>query len=792
LTDSLQDQLTHALGGAYRLERELGGGGMSRVFLATEIALGRRVVVKVLHPELAAELTAERFAREIHLIARLQQANIVPLLTTGRTNELPYYTMPFVDGLSLRQRIAEHGALPIAESIGILRDIARALAYAHEAGVAHRDIKPENVLLSGGAAVVTDFGIAKAVTEARHSPGTSATLTKTGTGIGTPAYMSPEQAAGDPHTDHRSDIYAFGCVAYELLTGYPPFRRNAPHELIAAHMIETPVSVLAFRAETPAPLARLIERCLEKSPDRRPQSARELLDALDAAVTPSSAGAMPPRRAPRRTLITAATVGVVVVAIALVLWRRASAASASTAEPALAVIPFVNIGGDSTQDYLADGVSDELATEIGRVPHIHLAARSASYRYRGRRDVDVRELGKALQVQYVVQGTVRRFGEQLRISAQLSDAETGRELWAQNFDRTTKDVFRTQDDIARALTSALVSRLALSTPVAPRRSARGTSDAEAYDLYLRGEFFLRGRQVLVAADMFRKAIARDSNFARAYAGLSQTLALMPYYAAAPTDSIAPELFRAANAALSRDSTLAEAHMAIAMAQMHAGHWAESKVAFDRAVAADPNDVQTHFQYGRYFFYLGEDAKALAEWNRVKEIDPFSALAAAWSASTLAERGHITEAIAEIQRAWDFDSSSSVVIHSAALTYIVAKDAPKMLAYANRLPMFPPWSGTRAYVLGITGNRAAVIKIIHGLETQQPRAWMADCSLSLAYLSIGDTSQSLTALERSTDRHEICLNWVRASNPIYDVLRSSPRWAAVLRRVGLADVPGAIR
>jgi TolB-like protein/tRNA A-37 threonylcarbamoyl transferase component Bud32/tetratricopeptide (TPR) repeat protein len=792
LTDTLQDQLARALGDAYRLERELGGGGMSRVFLATEIALDRRVVVKVLHPELAAELTAERFAREIQLIARLQQANIVPLLTTGRTRELPYYTMPFVDGLSLRQRIAEHGALPIAEAISVLRDVARALAYAHDAGIAHRDIKPENVLLSGGAAVVTDFGIAKAVNAARNEAGASATLTKAGVGIGTPAYMSPEQATGDPRTDHRADIYAFGCLAYELLTGHPPFRREATHELITAHMVETPASVLTLRADTPAPLARLVERCLEKSPDRRPQSARELLDALDAAVTPSSASDAVFGARPRRTVVAGVIVGLVIIASALVFSRRPAGAPSPAVEPALAVIPFVNVGGDSTQDYLADGVSDELATEVGRVPHVHLAARSASYRFRGRRDVDVRELGKALQVQYVVQGTVRRIGDQLRISAQLSDAQTGRELWAQSFDRTTQDVFRTQDDIARAVTSALVSRLAGAAPAAPRPAVRGTSDAEAYDLYLRGEFFLRGRQVLVAADMFRKAIARDANFARAYAGLSQTLALMPYYAAAPTDSIAPELFRAANAALARDSTLAEAHMAIAMAQMHAAHWAESKVAFDRAVAADPNDVQTHFQYGRYFFYLGEDAKALAEWNRVKEIDPFSALASAWSASTLAEEGHITEAIAEIQRAWDFDSSSSVVMHSAVLTYIVAKDAPKMLAYANRLPMFPPWIGTRAYVLGITGNRAAVIKIIHGLETQQPRQWMADCSLALAYLAIGDTAQSLTALERSIDRHEICLNWVRASNPIYDPLRKSPRWAAVLRRVGLADVPGAIR
>ncbi|MDB4874456.1 MAG: protein kinase [Gemmatimonadetes bacterium] len=286
----LQSSLQATLSGAYTLERELGGGGMSRVFVADETRLGRKVVVKVLSPELAAGISAERFEREIRMAASLQQANIVPVLTTGESNGLPYYTMPFVEGESLRARLGKSGALPLAEAVAVLRDVARALAYAHDRGIVHRDIKPDNVLLSGGAAVVTDFGIAKALSDARTSvPG--GTLTQLGTSIGTPAYISPEQAAGDPNVDHRADIYSFGCMGYELLTGRPPFADRTPQRLMAAHMSETPRPIVELRPDLPESISSMVMRCLEKEPSARPQSAAEIVAALDA--TPVSGASHP-------------------------------------------------------------------------------------------------------------------------------------------------------------------------------------------------------------------------------------------------------------------------------------------------------------------------------------------------------------------------------------------------------------------------------------------------------------------------------------------------------------------
>ena len=280
----LRDQLQETLGVTYSLERELGGGGMSRVFVAEERRLNRKVVIKVLSPELAAGVSADRFEREIQLAASLQQANIVPILAAGEMEGMPFYTMPFVEGESLRTMLGKRGSLSISMVQGVLRDVAKALSYAHERGVVHRDIKPDNVLLSGGTAVVTDFGIAKAISAARETQEGS-TLTQLGTSIGTPAYMSPEQAAGDPAVDHRADIYSFGCMAYELLTGQPPFHGRSPARMLAAHMTEAPKPVVELRPDTPPALAQLVMRALEKEPSQRPQSGAEIVRAIDTMTS---------------------------------------------------------------------------------------------------------------------------------------------------------------------------------------------------------------------------------------------------------------------------------------------------------------------------------------------------------------------------------------------------------------------------------------------------------------------------------------------------------------------------
>jgi eukaryotic-like serine/threonine-protein kinase len=292
MTDKLREQLQSALGSTYSIGRELGGGGMSRVFVAEETSLGRAVVVKVLSPELTAGVNIDRFKREIRLAARLQHPHIVPVLQSGEIDGLPYFTMPFVEGQSLRTRLAETGALPVGDAVSILRDVAKALEYAHARDVVHRDIKPDNVLFAGNAAVVTDFGIAKALSASR-TPAPGGTLTQAGTSLGTPAYMAPEQAAADPETDQRADIYAFGILAYELLAGQPPFAGRSPQKLLAAQLGERPAPIESMRPDVPPALAELVMRCLEKNADDRPQTAAALVRILDTVTTSGSAQAAP-------------------------------------------------------------------------------------------------------------------------------------------------------------------------------------------------------------------------------------------------------------------------------------------------------------------------------------------------------------------------------------------------------------------------------------------------------------------------------------------------------------------
>jgi serine/threonine-protein kinase len=352
LAVDLREQLQASLGEAYTLERELGGGGMSRVFVALETALGRRVVVKVLTPELAAGVSVDRFRREILFAAQLQHPHIVPLLAAGDAGGVPWFTMPFVTGESLRARLSRDGELPVAESVRVLRDVASALAYAHQQGVIHRDIKPDNVLISHGVAVVTDFGVAKALSASSGPPipqhGTGLTL---GVALGTPIYMSPEQASGDPGMDHRVDIYAFGVMAYEMLTGRPPFSGRTPQAVLGAHLAALPEPVTTKRPGIPHLLAMLVMRCLEKHAADRPQTAGEVMNSLDMLTTPSAGtvtlAAMPTPGTGAR--IVAATRGVarklwpvalgIAGAAAFLLWMRPRSAETERTAPAAAAIP---------------------------------------------------------------------------------------------------------------------------------------------------------------------------------------------------------------------------------------------------------------------------------------------------------------------------------------------------------------------------------------------------------------------------------------------------------------------
>ena len=784
----LREQLQAALGSAITLEEELSGGGMSRVFAAREVALARRIVVKVLSPELFEGVSAERFTREIRIAASLQQANIVPVIATGQTNGLPFYTMPFVEGLSLRERLRRDGPLPIKEAAHVLRDVARALAFAHQHGVVHRDIKPENVLLSGDAAVVTDFGIAKAITEARTQSMTAereATLTQAGIAIGTPSYMAPEQISGDPSTDHRADIYAYGCLAYELLTGAPPFHSRPAHELFAAHLSIPPVPIEKLRPDCPPELAQLVMQCLEKKPERRPQSARELLEGLDTLGTIASGGYRSrPTAHPWR--MRGIVIGAVVLLAAIIAYSVSDSGRTRTAS--VAVLPLTNVGGDSAQEYLADGIADELATTLGRMPGIRVASRTLAARYRGQRDADVRDVGRALDVAYVLQGTVRRAGDKLRVSVHLASASDGVEIWSESYDRGADQVFALQD----AITQSVADALQTGGDARRVRDVRGTRDPEAYDLYMRGQYLLRrrGPGVRQAAEHFERAIARDSLYARAHAGLAAALELFPYFAETPAADVSERAMAAARRALALDSTLSEAHTALGLAFMHAWDWTGARREMQRAVELDPDDPSAHHQYGRVLLYVAGTDSALAEFRRAKAIDPFSSLYSAWIAMTLQLQGDSAGSLRELGRALELDSLNLVALQVGTLIYWANKQPGRAVDAARKLSPKPPWVGISAATYARAGDRNGALRLLRALEQPEPRPWFSETAIAFAALGLGDTLRALAALERATDKREIWPSFWPIIDSQFDGVRSTDRFKKLLDRVGLSQIPSA--
>lgn len=790
---TLSTDLQSSLGTAYTLERELGGAGMSRVFVAEEVALGRRVAVKVLMPELVAGVSAERFQREIKLAAQLQHPNIVPVLATGIAAGLPYYTMPFVDGLSLRARLERNPGMPIAEALPILKDMARALAYAHDHGVVHRDIKPENVLLADEAAVVTDFGIAKALSVSRTAaPG--GTLTQVGTSLGTPAYMAPEQAAGDPDTDHRADIYAFGCVAYELLAGAPPFAYKQPHQLFAAHMKEAPVPVQTKRPDCPPELAALVMKCLEKDPDNRPQSARDLLRSLDVGTGQTAAQPRTrPRWSNRREIIVSAVLAIVVaIAAGVAAYVKRDAVDIRS----LAVLPFVNVGGDTANAYFAEGMADELTTELSKIPGLTLASRSAAFRFHGQ-NVDVRSVGRELGVGAILEGTVRRAGDRLRLTAQLTNATTGKLLWTDSYEQKVQDVFALQDSVTRAIVDALKVKLAGETTrtiVAPGSASQGTKNLEAYDLYLRGRYLWarRGTESLKKAiDLFQQAIAKDPQFSRAHAGLTMALSILPMYTPIRSDSIVPTGLAAGQRAIALDPNLSDAHLGYANMLIYQYKWPEAEEHFKRALALDPANATAHQWYGYYLLIIGRVGEAIPELRRATELDPLSAVITKDLGFALRVGGRYQEALAAEERAFELDTtftfaldniggallewgktdSAIVILEKRVLKQAVVSEAASLLI--------------RAYVRANRREDAErVLDSVRVIRLATPEG--ADLLFGFAHASFGNTDSAFYWLNRSVERHEgLIFALSIPCQPQLSGLRSDPRFDQLLKKLGVS-------
>ncbi|HKI95128.1 MAG TPA: protein kinase [Gemmatimonadales bacterium] len=629
------ERLQRALADRYHLERELGSGGMATVYLAEDLKHHRRVAIKVLRPEIGAALGAERFLREIETTANLRHPHILPLYDSGRAEtggggrgraEFLYYVMPYVEGESLRDRLNREKQLPLDDALRIAREVADALSYAHSRGVIHRDIKPENILLESGHAVVADFGIARAVDAAGGER-----LTETGLSIGTPTYMSPEQAAGDRDLDGRSDLYSLGCVLYEMLGGQPPFTGATVESVVHQHVMVNAPPITNLRPAVPAAVAAALQRALAKAPADRFNPVAQFADALGApptATPPQSVQAASPRHMTRGIRAVLAIVAVAVVVVAAVFGIRAwRARSGQVAAASIAVLPFTDVSPNHAEAYLGDGIAETLINALTNVPGLEVAGRTSTFSLRGA-DQDVRAIGRRLGVATVLEGSVQRAGDSLRVTAQLIKTADGINVWSRSFDRSARDIFAVQDEVARAVVTALRGNVLGAADTA--LAAQGTDSPAAYDAYLLGRYYWNKRTadgMVKAAAYFEQAIADDSTYARAWSGLADSYVLFipPEYdvAGINADSILDLAEHAARRAVQLAPDLGETYASLGEVLEYRNKWPEARQAFERAVRLGPNYPTAHQWYSYDLMLWNRWDEAIQEMERAKELDPLS-------------------------------------------------------------------------------------------------------------------------------------------------------------------------
>jgi len=768
-------RLRGALADRYAIDRELGHGGTATVYLAQDLKHGRSVAVKVLRPELAAALGAERFLREIEIAARLSHPHILPLHDSGEAAGFLYYVMPFVEGESLRDRLNREPQLPIDEAVRIAREVATALSHAHGHNLVHRDIKPENILLSGGEAVVADFGIARAIVAAGADK-----LTDTGLAVGTPGYMSPEQAMAQQHIDGRADIYALGCVLYEMLAGHPPFLGTTAQEILARHTLDPVPPLRTIRRELPEAIEHAVRKALAKAPADRWRSPAAFSEALGRAVAPPSVT----RRAARSLGLVA--VGASLLAAGYALFSRRPVADPSgEAAHSIAVLPFVNIGADPANEPFSDGMSEELITALARVEGLRVAARTSAFTFKGRA-VDARQIGSKLAVGYVLEGTVRRAGPRLRVSAQLINAATGYHVWSDEYDRDARDVFAVQDEIARAIVGAL--RVRLSDAASSSLAKRSTGSPEAHDLYLQGRYFFARRDsasLRKAQDYFEGAIQQDSSYALAWAGLSDAYSHTGVFGYVPPRAVYAKAKAAALRALALDPTLAEAHTSLGfIALFYDWDWPTAGQQFDRALALDPRYPDAHLFHGWYFVATNRMDDAIREVQTAVNLDPFSAVNNARLASMLYLARRYDEALDQSRRVLELDSIAQGRAGRGDLVraYLWLGRCAESLAALEGGPVIFPF--LRGYTYARCGHRAQALAELDrlGVVARQGR-FVSHLALAIIHTGLGDNERALTELDRAYVERAWGMFTLRV-DPTFDGLRADPRFGRLLKKVGL--------
>ena len=767
---------------------------MATVYLAHDLKHGRPVALKVLKPEVAAALGAQRFLNEIQVTANLQHPHILPLYDSGDADGALFYVMPLVRGESLRERLTREGRLPLHEAIRITRQVAGALEQAHRQGIIHRDIKPENILLQDGEALLADFGIALALSEAGGGR-----LTGTGLAIGTVQYMSPEQAEGDRDLDPRSDIYALAAVTYEMIAGEPPVLGRTPAAMIAKLLTEPPASLRAVRDEVPPSLDEAVLRGLARERADRFATARAFADALtapEAAATRAVRakglpGTPAVRRAGARTL---AVLGLLLVGGYLMVQSGVVGRSrtvAPTTIRSVAVLPLDNYSGDSTQDYFAEGMTDELTAALATISQLRVTSRGSAMQFQGKNRPATPAIARALDVDAIVEGSVSRSGNKVRITAQLIDARADRHLWARSFERNSSDVLTLQAELAAAIAEEINVRLTESEQ--SRLATAPSVNPEAHDAYLRGRYFFNrpsDANLQTAIAQFEEAVRLSPEFAPAYSGLSDAYLWAGYNEGFLTASEArPKAKAAAEKAVQLDGNSAEAHTSLAVFKLfYEFDWASCEREFRRAIQLNPSYAFAHDMLGMALAFTGRFDESREESRRAAQLDPLSPQVLVDATTAPMFQRDFAAAKALARRAAELDPTYFFPVMAEAWNDLDAgkfREAIPPMKKAAAMGAPPFVTAFLAYTYGAAGERDNALAELESLRKMSRGGEVQPFNLALVYLGLGDNLRALDYLERALAADSQMMAWL-GRDAMFDPLRREPRFRALLKRLNFTE------
>jgi TolB-like protein/Flp pilus assembly protein TadD len=791
----------------YTIISSLGAGGMGEVYLAEDTRLGRKVALKFLPAHLTQdEGHLRRFEQEARAVAALSHPSVCTIHEVVETGEGRHcIVMEYVGGVTLRTRMRGK-RLSLADAVDIALQIAGALSAAHAAGIVHRDIKPENVMVRpDGLVKVLDFGIAKYARPSRAREAKESWVkTATGVVVGTTAYMSPEQARGQA-VDARTDVWALGVILYEMVASRLPFPGKTPSDRVAAILEREPEPLGRLRRGVPAELERIVGRALAK--DRNQRYARVADLAEDLRKLRATLGAEAPFRfalpAPARGLLSSrkrravalaalllVTAAALVAGLSYLFSRRSSTPAPQTDIKSLAVLPLENLSGDPAEEYFADGMTDALIGDLAKLGELRVISRTSSMHYKGTKK-SLPEIAGELKVDAVVEGTVQRSGERVRIRVQLIHAATDGHLWAETYERDVRDVLVLQSEIAQAIAREV--QIKITPDEQARLSPRRPINPKAFDDYLQGRHLLWNKRTEEnlgkAIEYFQSAIREDPTYAHAYAGLADcysVLGTVQISVLSPIES-RQRAEEAAVKALELDGGLAEAHAALGVVNHYNWNWTAAEQRFKRAIELDPNYADAHSAYAAYLMSRGRAEEALAASNRARELDPLSLSIGAQRGFLLENARRYDEAIEQLRRVIAVDPNNYPAHWFLGHTYAANGQFDEAVAAAEKAVALsdraPGALGILGLVYGLAGRKSEATTVLNELLALNERRYVTPAAIANVYIGLGDKDQAFVWLEKAYQERSYYIAWLKVF-PIVDPLRSDPRFADLVRRVGL--------